>query len=297
MRKGYIRPFKSPQTSPVFFVPKKDGKKRMVQDYSYLNSWMIKNNYPLPLISDLIDSIRKKKKFTKMDLQWGYNNVRIKKGDEWKAVFSMPEGSFEPMIMFFGLTNSPATFQTMINDLLRDLVVKEKVAVFIDDMIVATETEEGHDEIVEEVLKRLEENDLFVKLEKCVWKVREVGFLGVIIGKDRVGMEKEKVQGVIEWLVLRSVKDVQKFLGLANYYRQFVKDFAMIEKPLYETTRKGKKWEWGEKQQRAFEELKRRFTTEPVLVTSDLDKEMRVEVDTSDFVTGGVLLMKCEDER
>ena len=297
LRKGYIRPFKSPQTSPVFFVPKKDGKKRMVQDYSYLNSWMIKNNYPLPLISDLIDSIRKKKKFTKMDLQWGYNNVRIKKGDEWKAVFSMPEGSFEPMIMFFGLTNSPATFQTMINDLLRDLVVKEKVAVFIDDMIVATEMEEGHDEIVEEVLKRLEENDLFVKLEKCVWKVREVGFLGVIIEKDRVGMEKEKVQGVIEWLVLRSVKDVQKFLGLANYYRQFVKDFAMIEKPLYETTRKGKKWEWGEKQQRAFEELKRRFTTEPVLVTSDLDKEMRVEVDTSDFVTGGVLLMKCEDER
>ena len=297
LRKGYIRPFKSPQMSLVFFVPKKDGKKRMVQDYSYLNSWMIKNNYPLLLISDLIDSIRKKKKFTKMDLQWGYNNVRIKEGDEWKAVFSMPEGSFEPMVMFFGLTNSPATFQTIINDLLRDLVVKEKVAVFIDDMIVATETEEGHDEIVEEVLKRLEENDLFVKLEKCVWKVREVGFLGVIIGKDRVGMEKEKVQGVIEWLVLRSVKDVQKFLGLANYYRQFVKDFAMIEKSLYETTRKGKKWEWGEKQQRAFEELKRRFTTEPVLVTPDLDKEMRVEVDISDFVTGGVLLMKCEDER
>ena len=198
LRKGYIRPFKSPQTSPVFFVPKKDGKKRMVQDYSYLNSWMIKNNYPLPLISDLIDSIRKKKKFTKMDLQWGYNNVRIKKGDEWKAVFSMPEGSFEPMIMFFGLTNSPATFQTMINDLLRDLVVEEKVVVFIDDVMVAIEMEEGHDEIVEEVLKRLEENDLFVKLKKCVWKVREVGFLGVIIGKDGVRIEKETVQGVIE---------------------------------------------------------------------------------------------------
>ena len=131
----------------------------------------------------------------------------------------MPERSFEPTVMFFGLTNSPATFQTMMNDLLRDLVVEEKVVVFIDDVMIATETEEGHDKIVEEVLKRLEENDLFVKLEKCVWKVREVGFLEVIIGEDRVRIEKEKVQGVIEWLVTRNTKDVQKFLGLANYYR------------------------------------------------------------------------------
>jgi len=110
LRKGYIRPSKSPQTSPVFFVLKKDRKKRMVQDYQYLNSWTIKNNYPLPLISDLIDSIGKKKVFTKMDLRWEYNNVRIKEGDEWKAAFLMPEGSFEPTVMFFGLTNSPATF-------------------------------------------------------------------------------------------------------------------------------------------------------------------------------------------
>ena len=193
LKKGYIRPSKSPQTSPVFFVPKKDGKKRMVQDYRYLNSWTIKNNYPLLLILNLIDSIREKKVFTKMDLQWGYNNVRIKKGDEWKAVFSMPEGLFEPTVMLFGLTNSSATFQAIMNNLLRDLVVEEKVVVFIDDVMVATKTEEGHDEIVKEVLRRLEENDLFVKLEKYVWKVREVGFLGVIIGGDGVRIEKEKV--------------------------------------------------------------------------------------------------------
>jgi len=297
LRKGYIRPSKSPQTSPVFFVPKKDRKKRMVQDYRYLNSWTIKNNYPLPLISDLIDSIGKKKVFTKMDLRWEYNNMRIKEGDEWKAVFSMPEGLFEPMVMFFGLTNSPATFQVMMNDLLRDLVVEEKVAVFIDDVMVATETKKGHDEIVEEVLRRLEENDLFVKPEKYVWKVQEVGFLGVIIGKDGVRMEKEKVQGVIEWPVSKSVKDMQKFLGLANYYRQFVKDFARIVKPLHEMTRKETKWSWGERQQRAFEKLKQRFTTEPVLVTPDLDKEMRVEADVSDFAMEGVLSIKCEDER
>jgi len=220
-------------------VLKKDGKKRMVQDYQYLNSWTIKNNYPLPLISDLIDSIGKKKVFTKMDLRWGYNNVRIKEGDEWKVAFSIPEGSFEPT---FGLTNSLATFQAMMNNLLRDLVVEKKVAVFIDDVMVAMETEEGHDEIVEELLRRLEENDLFVKPEKYVWKVREVGFLEVIIGKDRVRMEKEKVQGVIEWPVSKSVKDVQKFLGLANYYRQFVKDFTKIAKPLHEMMRKETKW-------------------------------------------------------
>jgi len=184
-----------------------------------------------------------------------------------------------------------------MNNLLRDLVVEEKIAVFIDDVMVATETEKGHDEIVEGVLRRLEENDLFVKPEKCVWKVREVGFLGVIIGEDGVRMEKKKVQGVIEWLVPRNMKDVQKFLGLANYYRWFVKDFAKIVRLLHEMTRKENKWSWGEKQQKAFEELKERFTTEPVLVTLDLDREMRVEVDVSDFVTGGVLLMKCEDEK
>jgi len=260
LRKGYIRPLKSPQMSPVFFVLKKDGKKRMVQDYRYLNSWTIKNNYPLPLISDLIDSIGKKKMFMKMDLWWGYNNVRIKEGDEWNAAFSMPEGSFEPMVMFFGLTKSPAMFQAMMNDLSRDLVVEEKVAVFIDDVMIAMETEEGHDEIVEEVLRRLEENDLFVKLEKCVWKVREVGFLGVIIGEDGVRMEKEKVQGVVEWPVPKSVKDMQKFLGLANYYRWFVKDFAKIAKPLHKMMRKKIKWSWGEKQQKVFEELKEKFT-------------------------------------
>jgi len=160
-------------------------------------------------------------------------------------------------------------------------------------VIVATETKEGYDEIVEEVLRRLEENDLFVKPEKCVWKVREVGFLGVIIGKDRVRMEKEKVQGVIKWPVPRSVKNMQKFLELVNYYRWFVKDFAKIAKLLHEMTRKETKWNWGERQQKAFEELKERFTTEPVLVIPDLNREMRVEADMSDFAMGEVLSMSA----
>jgi len=136
--------------------------------------------------------------FTKIDLQWGYNNVRIKEGDEWKAVFTMPEGSFEPTVMFFELTNSPATFQAMMNELLRDLINTGKVVVFIDDVIVGTETEEGHEELVAEVIKRLEENNLYVKPEKCKWKVKEIEFLGVIIGLEGIKMEKEKVKGVLE---------------------------------------------------------------------------------------------------
>jgi len=122
------------------------------------------------------------------------------------------------MVMFFGLTNSPATFQAMMNELLRDLINTGKVVVFIDDMIIGTEMEEGHDKLVAEVIKRLEENDLYVKLEKYRWKVREVGFLGVIIGPEGIKIEKEKVKGVLEWLTPKYVKDMQKFSGLANYY-------------------------------------------------------------------------------
>ena len=167
LQKGYIRPLKSPQMAPVFFVGKKDSKKRMVQDYRYLNEWTIKNNYPLPLISNILENIGTKKVFIKMDLRWGYNNVRIKEGDKWKAAFMTLEGSFEPTVIFFGLTNLPATFQTMMNELLRDLINTGKVAAFIDDVIVGTEMEEGHDELVVEVIRRLEANDLYIKPEKC----------------------------------------------------------------------------------------------------------------------------------
>jgi len=293
--KGYIQPSKSPQTVLVFFVGKKDGKKQMVQDYRYLNEWTRKNNYPLSLISDVLENIGMKKVFTKMDLTWGYNNMRIKKGDEWKAAFTTLEGSFELTVTFFGLTNSLATFQAIMNKLLRDLINTEKVAIFIDDVIIGTEIEEWHNEIVAEVIRRLEENDLYVKLEKCKWKVREVKFLGVVIGPDGIKMEKEKMKGVLEWLTPKCVKDVQKFLGLANYYCRFIQGFASIVRPLYDMVKKDKKWEWMEKQERAFRELEKRFTEEPVLAAPDLDKKMRMEVNASDYATGGVLSMKGED--
>ena len=137
--------------------------------------------------------------FTKLDLRWEYNNIRIKEGDEWKAAFTTHIGTYEPTVIYFGLTNSPATFQMMMNDLFRDLINQGDMATFIDDILVATDTEEEHNELVKEVLKRLEENDLFVKPEKCKWKVREVEFLGVVIGSREVEMQKEKVEGVLNW--------------------------------------------------------------------------------------------------
>jgi len=124
------------------------------------------------------------------------------------------------------MINSPATFQAIMNEILKDLVNESKVAVFVDDMLVETETEEEHDEIVEEVLRRLEENNLYIKLEKCIWKVREIGFLGVVIGPNGIEIEKKKVNGVLSWPELKNMKDIRKFLDLVNYYRRFIKDFA-----------------------------------------------------------------------
>jgi len=176
----------------------------------------------------------------------------------------------------------------MMNKILRDLINKGKVAMFVDDILVGTETEEGHDKIVEEILKRLEENDLYVKPEKCVW---------VVIGPNGIEMEAEKVEGVLGWPKPKNMKDVRKFLGLANYYRRFIKDFARVARPMNMLMRKDEKWQWGEEQQKAFNELKQVFMTKPVLVASDLDKEFRVEADVSNYATEGVLSIKCSDKK
>jgi len=229
----------------VFFVGKKDGGKYMVMNYRRLNKQMVKNNYPLPLITDLVDFMGNKRIFTKMDLQWGYNNVRIKEGDEWKMVFTTHVGSYKLVVMFFRMTNSPTMFQGMMNKIPRDMINEGKVAAFVDDVLVRIETEEEHNAIVEEVLRRLEENDLYIKPEKCAWKMQKVNFLGVVMGQGKIEMEEDKVAEVLNWLVPKTVRDVRKFLDLANYYRQFVKDFAKIAQPLNNLTKKEEKWKWG----------------------------------------------------
>ena len=185
----------------------------------------------------------------------------------------------------------------MTNDIFRDLIDTGDVAAFMDNVLVETEDEKKYDEIVEEVLRRMEENDLYIKPEKYVWKVKEIDFLGLVMGAEEIKMQEEKVTGVLKWPRPKTVKEVQKFLGLANYYRRFIKDFAKLAKPLHKLVRKDEKWNWEEEQKAAFKELKRVFTMRPVLVAPDLDKEMRVEADALEYTTGGVLLIKCEDKK
>jgi len=151
-------------------------------------------------------------------------------------------GAYEPTIMYFGLTNSPTTFQPMMNDLFCNMINQGNMATFIDNIIVATEIEKEYDKVVKEVLKQLKENDLFVKPKKYQWKVKKVEFLGVVIGLKGVEIQKEKVEGVSNWPTPRNIKEVQKFLGLANYYRQFIKDFVKLAAPLHVLVRKEKKW-------------------------------------------------------
>ena len=192
--------------------------------------------------------------------------------------------------------NSPATFQTIMNEILQDLINTGKVASFIDNIIIEMEEEEGHDELVE-VVRRLAENNLYVKPKKCKWKVKKVGFLGVVIGPEGIKMKEEKVKGVLDWLTPKCVKDVQKFLGLANYYCQFIQGFISIARPLHNMVKKDQKWEWTKRQKRVFKDLKEKFTRKPVLAVLDLDRKMRIEVDTLDYATGEILSMECKDRR
>ena len=227
----------------------------MVQDYWYLNEWTVKNNYPLPLILYIIKNIRTKV-FIKLDLRQGYDNVRIKKENKWKAAFTIPEGLFEPKNIIFGLKNLPSILQTIMNELLRDLINSRKVEIFIDNVMVGTESKEEHDELVEEILRRMEENDFYVKPENCKQQVRKVDFLGVVIRLEGIRIEEEKVKAVLDQPVSKSIKDIQKFLGLENYYRRFVNFFVKIARPLHKLIRKKQIQEREIRQEKSFEALK-----------------------------------------
>ncbi|GLB41978.1 putative retrotransposable element tf2 155 kda protein type 1-like [Lyophyllum shimeji] len=272
--------------SPVFFIKKKDGSLRLVQDYRALNAITVKNRYPLPLISELINNLRGARYFTKLDVRWGYNNVRIKEGDEWKAAFRTNRGLFEPLVMFFGLTNSPATFQTMMNDIFRDLIAQGVVCVYLDDILIYTKTLEEHRRITRIVLDRLREHRLFLKPEKCEFERTEIEYLGLIISHGTASMDPVKVAGVAEWPVPKNKKEVQSFLGFTNFYRRFIRDFSHHARPLFDLTAKDVAWTWGSGQQDAFDSLKGAITSKPVLIFPNDDRPFRVEADSSDFAMG-----------
>ncbi len=262
LKKGYIRPSKSPYTSPFFFIKKKDRKLCLVQDYRKLNEHTIRNCYPLPFILDLINQVQDTHIFTKFDVRWGYNNIRIKAGDEEKGAFKTKYGLFEPLVMFFGLTNSPSTLQTMMNHIFRDLHVKHlqlgtQIIVYMNDILIATSsTLAAHENVVHDVLRRLEEHDLYLKLEKCVWETSSVDYLGVILEKGVTRMDPVKISGIADWPIPKTVKDVRSFLGFCNFYRAFIRGFANIARPLNQLTRKDVEWTWDKKEQQVFDDLK-----------------------------------------
>ncbi|GBE89916.1 Transposon Tf2-6 polyprotein [Sparassis crispa] len=292
LRKGYIRLSKSPMASPFFFVGKKDGALRPCQDYRYLNEGTVKNAYPLPLISDLMDQFKGASIFTKMDLRSGYNNVRIKDGDQWKGAFKTNRGLFEPMVMFFGLCNSPATFQMMMNALFKDMIDEGWIVIYMDDILIFSNDLEEHHVRTRRVLQRLKDNDLFLKPEKCFFDVKEVEFLGMIIRENYIGMDPIKLKGIAEWPEPSTVKGVRSFLGFGNFYRKFIANFSDIAKPLTNLTRTAAgspPFEWTTECQTAFDTLKQRFSTAPVLLLPDKVKPFIVESDASKFATGAVL--------
>jgi hypothetical protein len=237
--KGYIRESESPQASPFFFVGKKDGNLRPCQDYKALNAQTVKNAYPIPLISEIVDKLKTAKYFTKFDVRKGYNNVRIRDGNQWKAAFKCSKGLFEPMVMFFGLCNSPATCQTMMNTIFRDLIDKGLVIVYLDNILIFTDSMEEQRRIVKEVLRILKKHGLYLKPEKCEFEKERVEYLGLIIRHGHTEMDPVKVAGIMDWPTPKKVKEVQAFLGFCNFYRHFEEKFLHIARPLFELTKKG----------------------------------------------------------
>ena len=289
LKKGYIRRSKSPNSAPLFFIKKKDGSWRSIQDYRYLNSHTVKNGYPMRMTDELIAKLQKAKWFTTLDLRAGYNNLRIRDGDQWKAAFICNRGLFEPMVMFFGLCNSPATFQAFMDDIFRIEIIDDVVVIYMDDILIFAESLEELRAKTEAVLQKLKENDLFCKPEKCHFEMQKVSYLGFIITPGHVQMDPVKIDGVDRWQPPKKPRDVQQFLGFANFYRRFIDHYAEITRPLDKLRSKNEKWNWTDECQRAFDLLKKKFLEKPVLMIPDKNKPFILETDASEVASGAVL--------
>ena len=265
-----------------------------------MNQYTIRNKYPLPLIPELISQVKEANLFSKFDIRWGYNNVRIKEGDQHKAVFKTKYGLYEPNVMFFGLTNSPATFQAMMDHILQpwgDKWAEEGMygSWYMDNVLVVSRDKKKHQQATHKLLDILETNDLLLKPEKCVWEQLQVDYLGLILEEGVTRMDPAKIAGIATWPTPTSVKQVRSFLGFCNFYRPFIYQFSHIARPLNELTRKDTPWTWGERQQEAFETLRKRITSEPVLKQPQLEQQFEVEVDASGYAIGAVLMQRDEN--
>ncbi|WVZ51621.1 LOW QUALITY PROTEIN: hypothetical protein U9M48_002748, partial [Paspalum notatum var. saurae] len=290
--KGFIRPSSSPWGCPALFAEKKDqGGKRLCVDYRPLNAVTVKNKYPLPHIDILFDQLAGARVFSKIDLRSGYYQIKIREEDIPKTAFSTRYGLYEYLVMSFGLTNAPAFFMYMMNSVFMNELDKF-VVVFIDDILIYSKNEEEHREQLRIVLTRLREHKLYAKFSKCAFWLKEVSFLGHILSEKGVAVDPSKVESVLNWKQPESVTEIRSFLGLAGYYRRFIKDFSKTAKPMTSLTKKNAKYTWSPNCEEAFQSLKRSLTTAPVLAQPDVTKPFDVYCDASGNGLGCVLMQE-----
>ena len=296
---GFVRPSKSPWGAPVLLVGKKDGGLRLCVDYKKLNARTIKNKYPLPRMDDLIDRLRGEIYFTKIDLRSGYHQIRIRIEDISKTGFRTRYGHYEFLVLPFGLTNAPATFQQMMNDLLRTYLGKF-VVVFLDDILIYSKTLEEHEEHLRIVLGLLRKEKLFAKESKCEFFARRLFYLGHVVSSQGVEIDYDKIRAVIEWPIPRTVRDIKFFLGFTGFFRKYIQKYTEIAIPLTQALKgfKGLKRNtkysppvtWTEEMNASFEVLKHSVTSAPRLAIGDPDRPFVVRTDASDQDIGAVLL-------
>jgi len=288
IEKGFVRPSSSPFGAPVLFVKKKDNTLRMCVDYRALNKITKKNGYPIPRVDDLIDRLKGAKVFSKIDLRSGYHQLRVREEDVEKTAFRTNDGHYEFTVMPFGLTNAPASFMYLMNNILKTLINK-CVVVFFDDVLVYSKNEEEHLKHLEQVLELMRENQLYGKQTKCEFLKNKIEFLGHIISNMGIQTDSNKIEVIMNWPNPKNVSELRSFLGIANYYHRFIKNFAEIAASLNELLKKDVEFKWETNHQEAFEKLKECLTSSPVLAIPDSDMEFSLHTDASDKTIGAVL--------
>ncbi|KAJ9561114.1 hypothetical protein OSB04_006274 [Centaurea solstitialis] len=291
LEKGFIRPSTSPWGAPVLFVKKKDGSMRMCIDYRELNKVTIKNKYPLPRIDNLFDQLQGASFFSKIDLRSGYHQLKVSEGDVRKTAFRTRYGHFEFLVRPFGLTNAPAAFMDLMNQVCKPLLDK-CVIVFIDDVLVYSRSEVEHEEHLRAILELLKREKLYAKFSKCQFWLREVQFLGHVVSSDGIKVDPAKVEAIKEWEPPKTPSEVRSFLGLAGYYRKFIQDFSRLATPLTKLTRKNERFVWEKAQEATFEALKDKLCKAPVLSLPDGVDGFVIFCDTSNLGLGCVLMQK-----
>ncbi len=295
LAKGFIRASRSPAASPVLFVKKPGGGLRFCVDYRGLNAVTVKNRYPLPLITETLNRLSRAKVFTKLDIISAFNRLRIREGDEELTAFRTRFGLFEYLVLPFGLCNGPASFQHYINDTLREYL-DDFCTAYLDDILIYSETEAEHEIHVNRILQKLREAGLQADITKSEFHITQVPYLGLIITTEGVRMDPAKVETIVQWPSLINVKDVQSFLGFANFYRRFIYGYSKIASPLTQLTRKDVPFMWSSECQSAFETLKKAFTSDIILRHYNPDRKIVVETDASDYVSGGILSQYDDQE-